>query len=313
MDMSEVLSWAEDAIRAGGGLPRKIDVYSQGWQYAGTERKPNGDAFHFRIHALDDPIMIIWFNYHGDGAEHKDYFRPGAERSALERRQWAAQAERRKAQDAADREAQALTAKQAWEAATPCRSHPYLEFSHVKAVPGLRVDLRGTLLVPAYRVEDWALRTVQRIFPDGEKRFMPGKGLKRGTVFPIHGDPGGPLLLCEGLATGISLFEATGYHVFVAWDAGNLLPASLELRRKWPEREIIIGADNDCGNVNEKGDAFNTGIEKAKAAAREIGAALAIPESWDGLGTDWNDVAIHEMGFPRKGSPKEERDGLGRN
>ncbi|MBK7252207.1 MAG: toprim domain-containing protein [Gammaproteobacteria bacterium] len=81
---------------------------------------------------------------------------------------------------------------------------------------------KGRLLVPV-RDSSGRLMSLQRIGPDGEKRFFYG-GHVAGGYF-IIGAPGDTVCIAEGYATAASIHEATGHAVAVAFNAGNL-PAS---------------------------------------------------------------------------------------
>ncbi|WP_394807502.1 toprim domain-containing protein [Nitrosomonas sp.] len=131
------------------------------------------------------------------------------------------------------------------------------------------------LVIPIYNESD-ELVNLQFISLNGEKRFLSG-GRKRGC-FHIISDLSQCILICEGFATGASLFEDSGQRVVIAFDAGNLLPVAKNIRDLSPDTEIIICADNDLSGV---------GQAKAREAALSIGGKILIPlES----GMDWNDV-----------------------
>ncbi|WP_394809302.1 toprim domain-containing protein [Nitrosomonas sp.] len=131
------------------------------------------------------------------------------------------------------------------------------------------------LVIPIFNESD-QLVNLQFINPKGEKRFLSG-GRKRGC-FHIIGDLSQRILICEGFATGASLFEASGQRVVVAFDAGNLLPVAKNIRELAPDAEIIICGDNDLSGM---------GQTKAREAALSIGGKLLIPPI---PGTDWNDI-----------------------
>ena len=65
----------------------------------------------------------------------------------------------------------------------------------------------------------------------------------------------------------------------VAFDAGNLMPVALAFRKKYPDMDIIICADNDTETEG------NPGLTKAKEAAKAINARLAVPP----ISGDFND------------------------
>lgn len=139
------------------------------------------------------------------------------------------------------------------------------------------------------------IHTAEFIADDGTKDYLWG-GRKKGCWFPVSEVPGGPIIICEGYATGASLFMATGWTVICAMDAGNLLPVTLEFRKEYPERTIIIAADND--QFTESG---NRGVEAGKEASKKGQARLVFPDFSDEAlatePTDFND--LHQIaGLP---------------
>jgi len=188
--------------------------------------------------------------------------------------------------------ATAYKAKEQWQKAKPAdSSNPYLKARGVQP-HGLRVEGEN-LLVPCYRIEDETglavISTVQTIFPNGDKRFLKD-GTKKGGFYEITNKeaPKDQLILCEGFATGASIFEATGISTVVCFDAGNLPTVAELIRAKFPDLKLIIAADDDWKNEP------NTGLVKAQEAALEVGGYLTIPEFPKNRGdkdTDFNDLA----------------------
>lgn len=107
-----------------------------------------------------------------------------------------------------------------------------------------------------------------------------------GRFFEIPGD--NILIICEGFATGASVYEATGHSVFVAFGAGNLLAVAQQLRTKCPRGTIIMAADNDSSLAN------NPGLTKAQEAAKAVKGFVALPD-FSGIHSeqcsDFNDLA----------------------
>jgi putative DNA primase/helicase len=173
-------------------------------------------------------------------------------------------------------------ASEIWEKAKAYENHPYLQKKNVKS-HFLRINDDGKLIIPAYSC-DSRISTLQFIGVNGEKRFLKD-GRKQDCFFPI-GIPSIRILLCEGYATGCSIYEATKELTICCFDAGNLIHVARKFRECYPKKEIIICADNDSGK--EK----NTGIEKAKDAGKEIGATVVFPVFKDETTspTDFNDL-----------------------
>lgn len=145
---------------------------------------------------------------------------------------------------------------------------------------------KRTLLVPM-RDAQGKLCSLQFIYADGTKRFK-SNGRVQGSYYSFGGKPTDTVLICEGFATGASLFAALGYPVAVAFNAGNLEAVAVALRQKLPSVQIIVCADND--RFNSSG---NVGVERASAAARAVGGRVAVPEFApdDDTSTDFNDLA----------------------
>lgn len=181
-----------------------------------------------------------------------------------------------------NRQAQAaLQARKILEAAPDANgANPYLRRKGVKPCRGLKADGQD-LLVPVLD-EKGAVTSLQRICPDGSKRFQPG-GRVRGCYFVVRGNDG-PLLVCEGIATGLSIHAATGRTVLCAFSASNLEAVGKVARSHYPTREITVVADNDQSTKRKHG--HNPGVEAAKVAAEAVGGRVVVP----GLDGDVNDL-----------------------
>jgi len=162
--------------------------------------------------------------------------------------------------------------------------HAYLVAKGVRAY-GLRQH-RDRLLVPLVR--DGVLMNLQSIAPDGSKLFQSG-GQVRGCYSPLGViTPGAPLYVCEGWATAATIHAETGAAVAAAMNAGNLKPAALALRDKYPDAQIIIAGDDDRQTEG------NPGRTAANAAAVAVGGLVSFPEWPPGAPadlTDYNDLA----------------------
>lgn len=169
-------------------------------------------------------------------------------------------------------------------------THPYLAKKAIKPVGNVRLTRDGALLVPILDSLGFVM-SAQRIFGSGLKRFLSG-GQVQGGFFPIEGEEG-TLFIVEGYATGATIHEATGGTVLVAFHCGNLLPVATMARALYPERPIVLCADNDHETANRDGK--NPGLDHAANAARSSGALLAVPVFKEPAGkTDFNDLAAAE-------------------
>ena len=181
-----------------------------------------------------------------------------------------------KQQQAQERAAKAAQARQQaihlWSTATPADlTHPYLVRKQVGAY-NIRQHA-NQLLIPLCNL-DGTLHSLQTITANGEKRFLAGTP-KRG-LFHLIGEaldnPRG-VYLCEGYATGASLYQAYHLPVLVAFDAGNLLPVAQAYRTRFPFIPVTVCADND-----RKSD-VNTGLTKAREVANTVpNVGLIVPQ-----------------------------------
>lgn len=173
------------------------------------------------------------------------------------------------------------------DAAAAPEDHPYLVKKQA-ANYGLKIQ-ENALIVPIRDV-DGNFMTLQYIMPDGSKRFFPGAPVS-GGFFSIGLDAldkGAPILLCEGYATGATLYELTGCAVICAMNCGNMLKLAPVLRKKYPENKIIIMADDDAKTQG------NPGITKANEAAKagNFQGVYSPPFKSPDDGSDWNDFAV---------------------
>jgi putative DNA primase/helicase len=186
--------------------------------------------------------------------------------------------------------------------ARPCQAHPYLKAKGVGPVKGLRAmdsseairpgcsfgqaitAAAGRLLLVPILNESGAVQSVEAITGDGVKAFMAG-ATKAGGFFVIgEKSHAGLVYVVEGLATGLSVHEATGARVHVAFDAGNLKAVAEITRRRFADARIVLAGDLDESQ---------TGQRKAKAAAVAVDGLAILPDfaTVDGREFgDWNDL-----------------------
>ena len=208
--------------------------------------------------------------------------------SPAERREFSARVEEgRRQKEAEQRKAWDLAARKAeriYDEAAPCGGHPYLTAKGV--LPHSKLRASGPDLIVPLLNRFGLVRSLQFIKPDGTKRFLAG-GQKSGCFLNLDAgaaDRSQTLLVCEGAATGLSLFESTGFEVLVSFDAGNLKTVALGARQDYPGREIVVCADNDAAGP------VNIGAVKARATALAVGGRLSIPFLTEGQPCDFNDL-----------------------
>lgn len=182
-------------------------------------------------------------------------------------------------------------AQQIWQESQLAIDHPYLTKKQIKPF-GLKLHSDGRLIAPLFDISG-NIQSLQFIDDDGTKRFLTG-GKKKGGFFPMGDLDRKPIIICEGVATGASIYEAYGSHTIVAFDSGNLLPVAQIIREKYPHHEIVIAGDDDFKNE------VNTGKESAMNAANSTSAKVIFPkfsEPRSDNQTDFNDMAISEGVF----------------
>lgn len=183
-------------------------------------------------------------------------------------------------------QATAAYAERIWNKAHfPSGDYPYLM---AKGVQSHNLRQSGDpLLVPLYLADQ--LVNLQRIYPDGTKRFLSG-GLVKGACSYLGAIvPGEVLYLCEGWATGATIHERTGAAVACAMNAGNLLEVGRILQRQHPDAVLIVAGDDD--RLTEG----NPGRTAANNAANTLGCGLVFPPWSEGEPpelSDFNDLAL---------------------
>lgn len=174
--------------------------------------------------------------------------------------------------------ASAETAENVWQNSEPASDdHAYLSRKKVKA-HGIRQKDKK-LVIPLYNAEG-KMSSLQFIAEDGTKRFLSG-GASKGCWFLIGDmeENASKAYLCEGYATGASVYEASGVPVFIAFSAGNLASVATMIKEHQPSLALTIVADNDESGTGEKAAEF--------AASKSGARVRLIPEA----GMDANDYA----------------------
>ena len=302
---SEAISQFIDAMRAAGLTPPdSIEATGKLARFS-TNGKRGDDSG--------------WYVFHGDGGIPAGAF--GDWRSDVHVT-WAANigrtltpkelAENRKRMDAARRMAEAEKASKAARAATMAAAlldkatpaaddHPYIKrkqitpdnlselaIDDVRAILGYPPKakgepLAGRVLVAPITVNG-ELSSCELIDESGRKSAIAG-GVKAGGRWQPEAIPAeaGAVAVAEGIATALSIREATGVHVVAALSSGNLGAIARQIRASHPAAEIILCADIAKGT----GTADSHAVEAAKA----IGGVLAVPDVSLSEGSDFNDQA----------------------
>lgn len=146
-------------------------------------------------------------------------------------------------------------------------------------------------LVPMRDREDriWGL---QSIGEDGSKFFMSGQRVS-GTFHTIgtHLKEAKEVYICEGFATGATIYEATRKTVVIAFNASNLVAVARALFEKYPDKAYVVCGDDDRFN-DDKNPGRLYGTEAAESC---VGKAI-FPrfKNDDNKPTDFNDLFCRE-------------------
>ncbi len=126
---------------------------------------------------------------------------------------------------------------------------PYLVAKNIQPLGLSKIrnwDNKDVLLAPAQDAKG-EIQGYQSIFEDGFKANQTGFA-PNGSYFLIGTiDPTTPhkIYLCEGVATGISIYMATEIATCAAFNTGNLQAAARALKSEFPNHDIIGLADHD--------------------------------------------------------------------
>lgn len=251
------------------------------WMRCPTDTKPRKRNGSYKLSSDGQIGWAMDFTIHTEPAVWRPERQeaPRIDRAAIARRL----AAERRALEAATRAAVSF-----YESCAPLiGGHPYLDskWLSMEGCSGLkRHPKTGALVVPMRRAG--AIASLQSITASGEKRFWPGASVRAAQY--LIDRPGAALtILCEGLATGLTLFAAVPTaRVVIAFNSGNLRPVAATLG---PGLRVVA-ADNDHATASRIGR--NPGLDAAQAAAAQIDCGVAAPEC---EGTDWNDFFCERL------------------
>lgn len=242
-------------FRCEGDGPGRLN----GWAVLYLDARPAGAYGHYRLGISDRKWKM--------GEDYAPLTRE--ERAALQR-EWAeAKAKRLEEQHRSEEQA-AVEALEMWKAASPARAdHGYVVTKRLDPAPLRQAGEK--LLVPMVDTSG-KLWNLQRIAPDGTKRFLRG-GRTAGLFCLIGQISRATSTFCigEGYATMAAVHRNTGHPCIVAFSAKNLGPVAKMWNGARPDLQFVICADDDA-HLDK-----NLGLNAAKAAAEAIGARLALP------------------------------------
>ena len=267
----------EQTIRLAGLMP-KIVIADGKIRRCKSEMNPNKQNGWFVLHDDGHGAWGDWTS--GSGQSLGTWREEGSTQHAVSAEVIA----KMKAQREAERAYRIQAVKSArafWSRAKPLSlPHPYIANKGLLPLgcAGLRTH-DGLLVIPVMLGD--ALVSVQTIAPDGQKRFWPGAPVKSGS-FVIHRARSAVTVLCEGLATGLALFQSVrNASVVVCFDAGNMVKVAEFIK---PKGSVVVFGDNDHKTLLKIGK--NPGLDAARNAAELIGAGVAWCEGIEGTDAD---------------------------
>lgn len=159
-------------------------------------------------------------------------------------------------------------------------NHPYLLSKKVKP-HGLK-QTGNRLLVPVKSVSG-DMQSIQEIDDLGKKKFLTGGKVAGGCHMIGLLVESEPAIICEGYATGASLFEDGCPFVVLAFSAWNLKPVAIDLRKQFPKLKIVIAGDDDWQTEG------NPGKTSAIEAASAVGGKCVVPNFGEHRAPEWTD------------------------
>lgn len=272
------------AIEAAGLLPKQIEPDGKWHRCQTTDhlKKRNGayklatcGTIGFYQNHATETVVTTW-RIGADTARPDPLISQARAREALNE-------QRRKAIQATQ------DARTYWKSCKPLRhGHPYLanKLLTMQGCDRLRVDVDGWLIIP---VEiDGNIISLQRIAPDGTKRFWSGASVK-GGCYILTSARATMTAIVEGFATGLAVYQSVpNCRVIVAFDCGNMDAVA---KRISVGGLALVAADNDHGTESRIGT--NPGITHGKAAAALIGCGIVWPNGING--TDYADMFYELM------------------
>jgi putative DNA primase/helicase len=211
------------------------------------------------------------------------------------------------AQAAAERADKVAVAQRIAAAAVPLPGTPgEYYFKQVRGIPrpaagwpdALRWHPRHRAVLAVSTTPDGTVQAVQRIHLDTEGGKVGAEEMQRrqlkavkitngpqdGAAVRLPGDPAGPLLLAEGIETGMAAHASTGHET---WIALGPIP---KLTPPAGRRVVVLSDDNPPAHVPKHGAAAKA-LNKALREWRQAGFDLVVATPWPQRRRDKSDMA----------------------
>ena len=139
-------------------------------------------------------------------------------------------------------------------------SHAYLRRKKIEIPKDLDLRLMtGNILIAPIYSKDNIMISWQRIFPmkviingvEKDKLFKEGCSIQNQTPHLVIGKKTEYVLVCEGLATGISLHRITGMQVYCAFSKANLDNVVKLCQQKYSKTKVRLMIDHDGKNTHK--------------------------------------------------------------
>lgn len=147
--------------------------------------------------------------------------------------------------------------------------------------------IKNILLIPVRDI-DYQFQSVQIIKSNGFKRLWKGTSSKNNMIWlslKLPENYNGVIRVCEGYATGCTIFQVTQQPVICAINAYNMVDIITQLKRRYIHANIKICADND-GHLTD-----NIGLKMGRLASGIAAGNLHYPIFNSGeKPSDFNDL-----------------------
>lgn len=163
----------------------------------------------------------------------------------------------------------------------PDEQTPYLKAKDLPLDPGLFQN-KGSTCIPIMDIKG-TIHSMAYVQEDGTKRYAKESD-KTGHFYPCGGlealKDAPTINLCEGYTTAATIHQATGMGTVAVFDSGNLAAVAAVLHEIFPDKPIIIFADDDRHLPLQNPPLPNSGRECAEAVAEAMNATVVYPQ-WD--------------------------------
>lgn len=195
----------------------------------------------------------------------------------------------------------ATLASKLWDSFVPADgSNGYLAKKKVQSF-GLRCDKEGNLIIPM-RDTAGKIWNFVKVSDDG-KRYLGGA--RKNGCFHLLGskrvaDQSPHIYLAEGYATAATIAQCLDHPVYCSFDATNMSKVADELKAKYPDKSLVVFADNDRHLEYHPQVMKNVGLAKAVDITTKHGGEVVFqdfPDTPEYQGSSYSDFNDYERVF----------------